>query len=98
MSAEKVRCVQGTLNICRKTGIAAHLSGELLRSAQTGCHTKRILMIACTHVNEGKRCGAKKWCPVILNGVASFVILNGAFGGVKDLGHGIMVILLPTSI
>jgi hypothetical protein len=55
-------------------------------------------MIACTHVNEGKRCGAKKWCPVILNGVASFVILNGAFGGVKDLGHGIMVILLPTSI
>lgn len=51
-------------------------------------------MIACTHVNEGKRCGAKKWCPVILNGVASFVILNGAFGGVKDLRYGTGTVIL----
>lgn len=29
----------------------------------------------------------KEWCPVILNGAAPSVILNGAAGGVKDLRY-----------
>ena len=36
-------------------GLSAQMSGEMRRSAQTGCHTKRISMDACTHVGRRRR-------------------------------------------
>ena len=36
-------------------GLSAQMSGEMRRSAQTGCHTKRISMVACTHVGRRRR-------------------------------------------
>ena len=36
-------------------GLAARMSGEMPRSAQGECHTKRISMVACTHVHVGRR-------------------------------------------
>ena len=36
-------------------GLVAQMSGEMRRSAQTGCHTKRISMVACTHVGRRRR-------------------------------------------
>ena len=36
-------------------GSGAQMSGEMLRSAWGGCHTKRISMDACTHVGRRRR-------------------------------------------
>ena len=36
-------------------GLPAQMSEEMPRSAQTGCHTKRISMDACTHVGRRRR-------------------------------------------
>ena len=36
-------------------GVPAQMSGEMLRSAWGGCHTKRISMDACTHVGRRRR-------------------------------------------
>ena len=36
-------------------GLVAQMSGEMLRSAWGGCHTKRISMVACTHVGRRRR-------------------------------------------
>ena len=45
------------------------MSGKKSRHAQKEWHPGRRTRVAGAHVNEGERCGVKKWCPVILNSV-----------------------------